>query len=66
MTDEQNSAQRLALDSMTFGKSCTRCSIYYLTTNRTEQLCPWCRRNQAGLEQELATELPDEPYFEGI
>lgn len=66
MTSDQNSFHRLVLDSMTFGNSCRRCNVYYVTTNKTEELCPWCRRTQAGLDQERTKERADDQNFEGI
>jgi predicted RNA-binding Zn-ribbon protein involved in translation (DUF1610 family) len=31
-----------------FGRSCTRCKMYFVTDNQTNYLCPWCERIEAG------------------
>ena len=46
--------ERLVTTRNKFGRSCTRCKIYFVTENETNYLCPWCQRIVAGKTGEAA------------
>jgi len=48
-----------AMEPISFGKSCKRCNVYFVTQDRTEEICPWCLRVQEG-RGEGAAELVDD------
>jgi hypothetical protein len=66
MTSRKSDVEGLMLEAMAFGKNCRRCSVYFVTRNRTEDLCPWCMRVQSGQNHEEVTENADEPTFAGL
>jgi len=36
--------ERLVSKQMRFGRSCTRCKVYFVTEDETSYLCPWCQK----------------------
>jgi hypothetical protein len=66
MTDEKGRSESLALETMTFGKNCRRCSVYFVTRNRIEDFCPWCMRVQTGRDYEGVAERVDDLDFAGL
>jgi hypothetical protein len=66
MTNKRNDSEGAALEAMTFGKSCRRCGVYFVTRSKIEDLCPWCVRVQAGQDQEGVTERVDDLTFAGL
>jgi hypothetical protein len=66
MTSGKSDSEGLVLQDMAFGKNCRRCSVYFVTRNRIEDLCPWCMRVQSGQNQEGVTENVDDLAFAGL
>ena len=62
---EQASPFGLALASITFGKTCKRCRVYFLTRDRKDESCPWCTQVEQGQYLEVPTKEPDQLGFEG-
>jgi hypothetical protein len=54
------------LETMTFGKNCRRCGVYFVTKNRIEDFCPWCIQIQTGRDHEGVTERVDDLTFAGL
>ncbi len=63
---KKSSSERLVLETMTFGKNCGRCGVYFVTRNRIEDLCPWCMRVQTGQYHEEVAERVDDLDFAGL
>jgi predicted RNA-binding Zn-ribbon protein involved in translation (DUF1610 family) len=40
--------ERMVNAEMKFGRSCTRCKVYFVTDHEANYLCPWCQRVAAG------------------
>jgi RNA polymerase subunit RPABC4/transcription elongation factor Spt4 len=45
---------------MSFGRSCSRCKVYFVTNLEEEHMCPWCRKIEQGVEDAAVQEETDE------
>lgn len=43
-----------------YGANCERCRVYFVTHDRADQMCPWCRRVAAGISQPELYEAPED------
>jgi hypothetical protein len=66
MTNKKTGSESLAQETMTFGKNCRRCGVYFVTRSRVENLCPWCVRVQTGQDQDGVAERVDDLAFAGL
>jgi len=57
---EQRSAVGRTPTGLTFGKSCSRCNVYFLTSNRLDDRCPWCTKVELGVYTDSATDGQDD------
>jgi hypothetical protein len=53
--------ESVASNQVSYGHSCVRCRTYFVTYNRTELMCPWCQRIEAGAHPAESLEGPDDP-----
>jgi len=51
--------ERLVSKQTKFGRSCTRCKVYFVTEDETNYLCPWCMRVESGEMKDDAFILDD-------
>lgn len=40
--------ERAAVKQVKFGRACTRCRSYFVTSVLDEHICPWCQRIEVG------------------
>jgi hypothetical protein len=40
--------QRMVNKQRKFGRSCTRCNLYFATNDKTDYLCHWCQWVETG------------------
>jgi len=66
VSSEQTNSPGLELSVMTFGKSCKRCNVYFITRNRLDVHCPWCTRVELGQYHEEEIERPDDLKLVGL
>jgi hypothetical protein len=64
MIRKESNAHDGALEVMTFGRTCKRCNVYFVTKNKIEDLCPWCMRVQTGQGHEGMRENVDGLAFD--
>ena len=51
--------ERIVTRQMTFGKSCTRCKSYFVTSDEGAHLCPWCAKVESGRALDESFEFPE-------
>jgi hypothetical protein len=51
--------ERMVSKQMKFGRSCTRCKVYFVTDDEMNYLCPWCKRVEAGEMKEEVFVMDD-------
>jgi predicted Zn-ribbon and HTH transcriptional regulator len=64
MTVEKISPDGQDSEALTYGKNCKRCNVYFLTRNRMDDRCPWCKQVEIGQGRELAAAMADDMTFE--
>lgn len=40
--------EKVVSKRMKYGRTCTRCKMYFVTVDETNYLCPWCQKVEAG------------------
>ena len=51
--------ERSVAKQMNYGRACNRCKSYFVTNNREEYVCPWCRKVEDGAKIAELYEVPE-------
>ena len=45
--------------TLSYGRSCQRCKLYFVTTDSSVYTCPWCSRSMSGEAPEISDPWAD-------
>jgi len=51
--------ERTVTKQINYGRACNRCKSYFVTNDRDEYVCPWCRKVEDGGKVAELYEVPE-------